>query len=244
MTLSELVKKYNYMLQVIDWMNRKQFDDSTVPTLFPNRTPDQPLCSRYIFSDSIILISHGEDYMSALKVLIYARQVLQTFLSFKWPIRGGISFGEIYEDVNNNLVIGEALTAAYELEKEQNWIGVAIDKSAELEFPELFSGKKYESGLLKDIFLKYPVPIKNAASRVMHTLNWRFNLIVENGTRSLFSNTNSEHIQTKVNNTLEYSRQIVESERIYVEDQSKLVVELRSFFVGSSEPPFAHGDDL
>ncbi|MCG2722158.1 MAG: hypothetical protein L6290_09120, partial [Thermodesulfovibrionales bacterium] len=95
-----------------------------------------------------------------------------------------------------------------------------------------------------NVFLRYKVPLKENKSQLLHTLNWRWNMIIEKGTRSLFSDSKDKSIQEKVANTLDYAKSVIDSKQVYVKDQEKLPIELRSFYVGSSEPPFRHGDDL
>ncbi len=243
--LHELASKYEYMITSSEKMNRPYLSNETTPRLFPDHQKNKPWCKRYIFSDSIILISLGDDPVSFLKLIVYARKLLQSLLAMRLPARGGIAFGELHENSGLNVVLGKALTRAYELERKQQWIGVAIEKELEQIFPEVFSLIiKPDSGIAKDIFLRYPVPFKDGSTKLLHTLNWRFNLIVEKGTRSLFNKTDDKEVQTKIENTLEYARTIVKSGRIYVHDQDTLPIELRSFYVGSKEPPFPHGDEL
>jgi len=97
---------------------------------------------------------------------------------------------------------------------------------------------------LSDIFLQYEVPLKDGSKERYHTLNWRWNMIVKDGTRSLFSKSQESGISEKVNNALGYSKSIIDSERVYVQNQDQLPIELRSFWVGDQPPPFRHGDDL
>jgi hypothetical protein len=244
MSLVELAEKYDNMVASTNALNRPLLVEQQTPTLFPDQTKDKPWCGRYIFSDSIILISNHDDSLSCLKLLVYAWRFLQACLAMKFPVRGGIVFGELYENPRHTVVLGKGLTAAYDLERQQEWIGIAIDESVERRFPELFSFIKDEHNILSCIFPQYQIPFKDGTHKKYHTLNWRFNLIVEKGTKSLFSETENPSVKKKIRRTLEYAKTVVESGHIYVRDQEKLPVELRSMYVGSSEPPYPHGDDL
>lgn len=239
--LDEVVEKYELMLGATQAMNKPFQYTKNVPSLFPDHPENEQWCKRYIFSDSIILIANGDDEISFFKLIVYARKLFITLISMKLPARGAISYGELYENPANNLVIGKSLTDAYLLEQSQDWIGVAISDEAEARYEELLS---QFTGVLGEIFLRYPVPFKNGTTRYLYTLNWRFNLIVEKGTRSLFGDAENQGVKRKINNTLNYARSIFESGRIYIENQEHLPVELRSFFVGDKEPPFPHGDEL
>lgn len=243
-SLSELVRKYEFMVDSTAALNRPMFPEKELPTLFPNQTENEPWCNRYIFSDSIILISLNDDDISCLKLLVYAWRFTQALLVSGMPVRGAITHGEVYENPSKNIVLGLALTKAYELEQKQQWIGVAIDSSTELGNPELFKSIRSEKQIMSNVFLRYPVPYKDGTTEELHTLNWRFNLFVEKGTRSLFTTSNENHIIEKVQNTLKYAKTVIDLGKVYVQDQSLLPVELRSFFSGSKNPPFTHGDDL
>ena len=239
--LSKLADKYERHIAQADAMNSLIGSESS---LFPGHPPNVPWCQRYIFSDSIILVSVDDQATSALKLLIYAWRLNQVFIAFKMPLRGGIAFGEIYTNPLKNICLGRALTTAYDFERNQAWIGTAIHPSVVNQFPQILSPENPNSGLLDDIFLKYPVPMKDNTTQQLKTLNWRFNLIVENGTRSLFASEGSVDIMQKVTNTLKYAETIVRSGRIYAADPSKLPSELQAMWVGDKEPPFPHGDDL
>ncbi|MDH2916961.1 MAG: hypothetical protein PXX77_08815 [Gallionella sp.] len=242
--LSELVEKYERQIANAESMRHPLFEKSEVPMLFSEHPAHTPLCEQYIFSDSIILVSTDNQAISALKLLIHAWRLSQAFIAYKMPLRGGIAFGELYSNPLRHICVGKALTVAYELEKIQAWIGVSIDQSVEDAFPELFLADVTKAGLMDDLFLRYKVPMKDGTSKVHRTLNWRFNLIVEKGTRSLFVNSDATDVRQKVANTLDYAETVVRSGRVYVADQSKLPVELRSMWIGGKEPPFKHGDDL
>ncbi len=242
--ISELAAKYEQRISEADAMNRRVNLAANHPSLFPTHPTGAPLCQRFIFSDSIILVSIDDQAISALKLLVYAWRLSQAFIAFQMPLRGGIAFGDLYSNPQTNICLGRALTTAYELEQAQAWIGVALHPSVQDQFPDILSPNKAPHGLLDDIFLKYPVPMKDGSSQNLRTLNWRFNLVVEKGTRSLFVNDGPQQVMQKVENTLKYAETIVRSGRLYVAEQRALPAELRSMWVGGIEPPFPHGDDL
>lgn len=242
--LSELADKYERRIAEADGMNHLESLIPGTPTLFPNHPPNVPWCQRFVFSDSIILVSVDDKAVSALKLLVYAWRLSQVFIAFQMPLRGGITFGELYSNPLRNICLGSALTTAYDLERSQAWVGAAIHSSVEEAFPELLLHDNENHGLLDNIFLRYPVPMKDGTSQHLRTLNWRFNLIVENGTRSLFASDGPLDVMQKVANALKYAETVVHSGRIYVADQSNLPIELRSMWIGGKEPPFPHGDNL
>jgi hypothetical protein len=48
----------------------------------------------------------------------------------------------------------------------------------------------------------------------------------------------------KIRNTLKYSENVIQSGEIYISDNNKVPIEVRTFLCGNSQPPFPHGDDL
>lgn len=245
MPLLELANIYERRILESQFINRPFDSTGNTPSLFKDHPSDAPWCAQYVFSDSIILVSHDEDIMSCMKLIIYAWRLSQNFIAFGMPLRGGVAYGEMYSNPNLNIFLGKALAKAHDLERCQNWIGVAIDTSIKERFPkdfEIFEDQEYQ--IFDDLLFEYPVPFKDGTTRRLRTLNWRWNLIVEKGTRSLFSNSEDPKIVEKVCNTLKYAEAFVQTGRLYVQDQGKLPVELRSIWIGNKEPPFKHGDDL
>lgn len=245
MPLAQLAKLYERRILESMAMNRPFQSEKAIPRLFKEHPDDVPWCIQYVFSDSIILVSNDGEITSCLKLLLYAWRLLQSFMGPEMPLRGGIAYGELYSNQKLNVFLGEALTAANDLERSQNWIGVAIAPSVTERFFDFFGTlDKDEIPMLNDLFFKYPVPFKSGETQTLRTLNWRFNLVVKKGTRSLFQANNDPKVSEKIYNTLKYAEAVVQTGRLYVKDQSKLPVELRSFWIGDTEPPFKHGDDL
>lgn len=242
LNIEELASKYERLIDTAEALN-KPISDENLPTLFPDHKNHEALCIKNIFSDSIILISRDHTQHSALKLLIYAWRLTQVFIAFDMPLRGAISYGNLYTNLEKNITLGEALTKAYDLENKQQWIGSIVDNEMIDSMPELFQ-QINSVPILSDIFFTYNVPFKDGSFHSHHTLNWRWNMIVKNGTRSLFSKSQDSVVTEKVSNTLAYAKSVVDSKRVYVPSQEQLPVELRSFWVGDQEPPFEHGDDL
>jgi len=168
---------------------------------------------------------------------------MQLSLAQHVPIRGAIVFGEMYMDQTKNIYVGQALTRAYDLEKQQNWVGVVVDRSVEEAYPELF-GEHGENKEVLPFLFKYQVPMKAGQPAESWTINWRWNLVVQHGTRSLFARDAEAEILEKVENTLKYVAAVVKTGKIYSGDDSVIPVEVRCFWVGDREPPFSHGDNL
>lgn len=242
--LDELATHYEQLIAQARAYVRPTALDGDHPTLFPNRPNRIPWCTQHIFSDSIILVANDDTDAGCLELLLYTWRLEQMFLAAGMPLRGAVDYGEMYSNANSGVFLGTALSTAYRSEMEQDWIGICINEPVAERYTELFGHIRNEQNLLSEIFKLYPIPLKNGATKRLHTVNWRYNYIVEKGTRSLFQSNSDPSVQRKQKNTLAYAREIVDGGKIYSQDQEALPVELRAFWVGGKEPPFPHGDEL
>lgn len=242
--LVEIAEDYDRFISVATEVNYRSPVAAHDPQLFASQPPGEPYCIRYVFSDSLILIADGDDALSCLKLLVHAWRLVQATLAQRMSIRGAVACGDVYLDPAKGVCIGNALSAAYELEQKQNWVGVAIDPSVEDAYSELFPSGITENSILESLFLKYPVPLKSGGMLETRTLNWRWNLVVERGTRSLFPPSSEDAAQEKIRNALAYAGDVVKSGRCYSADEAACPNELRAFWIGCREPPFPHGDEL
>lgn len=144
----EILKEYKLenigiaYTEIIDKINKLINDDA----IFFN---DIDSCLKSFFSDSIIVCSGDDTEQGCLNVIRYVVRAMQLMHIIGAPIRGGIAFGEMYIEESKNIFIGHPLVMAAELEKEQEWIGVAIDKTVEEQFPDLFKNPIQEIKLYR-----------------------------------------------------------------------------------------------
>ena len=178
-------------------------------------------------------------------MLVVALRVMQALIGSGFPVRAGVSFGEMFVDVPRAIFLGPALTTAYACEQGQDWVGGLIDDAVSEALPELFDGSA-ANALLNALFPMYSVPLKSGGVRECRTLNWRWNLIVKNGIRSLFRETSDPAVARKIANALGYARWVRSTGVAYPVDPSLVPVEVQSVFVGDGPPPpsFMHGDEL
>lgn len=242
--LIEIAETYDRFILAATSLNRPFQVSTRDPQLFADHPAGEPYCIRYVFSDSLILIARDDDALSCLKLLVHAWRLVQATMAQRMSIRGAVACGDMYFDPANGICLGHGLTAAYELEQKQNWVGVAVDSSVEKAYPTLFPSGLQSNSIYESLFLRYPVPLKGGGFIETRTLNWRWNLIVEHGTRWLFPSTDDTSAQEKIQNALAYAGTVVKSGRTYASDQGSCPVELRAFWVGGREPPFPHGDEL
>lgn len=201
--------------------------------LFPNLPVGAPLCERHILSDSIVLVAHSDTIEDTLKVIVSAWRILQASMVMRRPVRGAIAYEEVISIPSRNFLIGKGLVFAHELESAQNWMGMTAHDSLVEEL------QKNAPSILPILFFEHDIPLKNGSEK-RWALNWRWNLVVEKGTKSLFE---GNPCTDKVENTLAFAKAVVNSGKIYGTDPAQWPDELQCFFVGAQHPPFDHGDD-
>lgn len=242
----ELGEKFVRVVDLVQgFLKRPPLPGKELPRLFPEHAPDAPWCISHVFSDSIILISSTGSRNDCLKLLVFALRAMQTLIAHGFPVRGAVAYGDLFVDLQRRLFLGPALTRAYELEQRQDWIGGAVDPGVERAFPDLFSAGEHLA-TVEALFPCYQVPFKSGEVREYRTLNWRWNLVVERGTRSLFGSPSDWADHRKVLNALEYALHVRSRGLAYPAQPDKVPVEVQSYFVGDGPPPpkFGHGDEL
>jgi hypothetical protein len=136
------------------------FNSSKEPSFFTNISTGDEYCISYIFSDSIILASFDDTEINTCKLLIFTYRLMRTMIVQGFLVRGGISYGDMYIDLEDSVFVGKALTQAYELEMKQEWIGVTIHENVVKAFPNIFNGSIKYGEYLNSILVKYQVPMK------------------------------------------------------------------------------------
>lgn len=259
--LDKLASDYERVVEHIRSLNRPFGVTPAVPSLFPNAVPNERWCIQYIFSDSIVLIALGDDDESFLKLLVYVWRLTQALLAFGMHPRGAVAFGEMHVNERQGIFLGKALTEAYTLEQRQDWIGVALASSVEDRYGLLIQPIASPSNAQPTFLVRHVVPLKRTSGALINwvlglfpstrydlrsfiVINWRWNLVAKSGSRALLPMSTKRAVRAKVANTIAYLKRIVASGALYPLDQNRVPAELRTFYIGDSEPPFKHGDDL
>lgn len=82
------------------------------------------------------------------------------------PIRGAITVGELI--VDESLIIGKPIVEAYEMEKDQNWMGCWISDDA----IKCVSKKRLDRHMHGNLILKYNIPFKKGNIKECYVFNW------------------------------------------------------------------------
>lgn len=82
------------------------------------------------FSDTFIIFTKGCSLEDFGLIEQTARLFFQKLILHEIPVRGALSFGDLYTQQEKNIFLGEALMDAYEYGEKQNWLNFVIAPSA------------------------------------------------------------------------------------------------------------------
>ena len=91
---------------------------------------DAHLVSKNSFSDSFVLYTSDATNISYRAIDSFVRYFIISLINREIPIRGAMSFGQLYSDTENNLFFGQALLEAYRVGENQDWLGFVLCESA------------------------------------------------------------------------------------------------------------------
>ena len=117
---------------------------------------DGHLIRRITFSDSFILYTTDGSALSYKAIDSFVRRFIVSLIGKKIPIRGAMSFGELYADDANGLYFGRALIEAYKTSECQDWIGYVLCETASVQLKKV--GLPANECLN---YAEYPVPFKS-----------------------------------------------------------------------------------
>ena len=206
------------------------------------------VCHRYIFSDSIFLIAEEDTEDSFVDMLSYAWRMMQTFIASGFPLRGAVTYGEVYVNLERNVFLGKAISDAAVLEGKQDWIGAIVDSSVIERYKSVIAREDICGTVLSVLLPIYEVPLKDGTRQERCVLNWRLNIVAQDGIKSLFKNEPySYEAQRKIDNTLCFSKEIRAANIAYLSGE-RLPQRYQLFYIGHDAPadnriPFQHGDE-
>ncbi len=155
--LSIIAGKYYDLRRTTDW-------SSTVPVLGPSGRQDW--ISPFVVVSDTILVWSEDDPVCTDAFLSSCAELVARSLEKGWGLRGAITFGECILHRPSQTFLGKPIVSAYELERAQDWIGVALDRSC---FAATKSGEKLKNW---DNVLWYPVPVKPDMDKRIEMPTW------------------------------------------------------------------------
>jgi hypothetical protein len=155
------------------WL-RKSLHHSLHKRDFPNEIPKKSdfLGNKHVgiawFSDTFLLYSRRDDKEAIHQLIQTVGWLLFETMMAGRMIRGGISFGEAYIDEEESVFVGKPIVEAYQLEKSQQWAGVALTEKAVERIPE-----RVRLGVFDDWWVvPYDVPLKEDKTLQTLAVNW------------------------------------------------------------------------
>jgi hypothetical protein len=212
-------------------------------TAFPDVSPARPLAHVVFLSDTIVAVAVGNEPTDELKLLYFVWRSMQMLLAVGFPVRGAVVRDEIYIASDMHTLAGRALVRAYDTQNKHCWSGITVDSAVIASGGDVFGRVREGRGLFSTLIVPYDVPLKHGGQEPSFAVNWRFNLVVKSGTRSLFPPTTDFEASRKVENTLQFAREMRNRGLLHA-NEDKLPCEFRAYFIGNTEPPFDHGDEF
>ena len=238
MPINELAHKYEEIVRQTDG----------VFTVKNGTVVSKQVCHRYIFSDSIFLIAEEDSDESFMDLFFYAWRLMQMFIAAGFPLRGAMTYGDIYVNFEKNIFLGRAISEAAVLEGKQNWIGATVDSTVIDRYESIFERDDVYGFLMSVLLPIHDVPMKDGTRRNYAVINWRHNIISQDGIKALFKNEPySEAAQIKIDNTLRFAKEIRDANLAYSNIEG-IPGKYGVFFIGHGVPhgssiPFSHGDE-
>lgn len=108
------------------------------------------------FSDTFILFTEDDSVESFGAIERVCRWFVSSLLLRQIPVRGSMSWGELYVDHSNSIYLGRALLEAYEWGECQDWIGFLLCQSSITKLTDL---KLLVS--VRQHYVQSEIPLKN-----------------------------------------------------------------------------------
>lgn len=123
-----------------------------------------------LFSDTIILFGlFGKDFFDESWIIASSSNLLNTFARFGIPIRGALTYGDIYINQEERTVVGPALVKGYDLGQKQNWMGAIVDPDYDDRFNK---GLQTLPNSLHNNLIKYYAPFHSGIRREYKCIGW------------------------------------------------------------------------
>jgi hypothetical protein len=157
--------------------------DDVIEKLMAGAEAKKPLGISYSwFSDTFILFSRGDSLQEFALLEQAGRLFFQRLILAEIPVRGAISHGKLYSNLEKNIFIGEALIEAYEYGEQQKWLGLLLAPSV----------YRRLNGSDLDIRRRYnyrPAPIQGVITHPSpeNVFAFAFNNVTTNGANPLLS---------------------------------------------------------
>ena len=123
----------------------------------------------FIFSDSILIFTLSNKPEDLKAILILSSELFSGSLASCVPLRGGISLGKFYFDLEKHLFCGVPFVQAYEIAERAQWSGIVVhDSVAKNYFDDPSKPMSGEAHVL----VQWDVPVKPSGQKKHWVINW------------------------------------------------------------------------
>jgi hypothetical protein len=165
-------------------------------------TTHMPVARVEFLFDSVVLVSNpiesDEAPRSVSEFMSFLSELFESSLGWQLPLRGAIGLGDVLEDAKRRVFLSEAIPDLVKAEKQQEWAGVTILRSAADVITDGLYGRP-ASGVPKNgtgHVVSYPIPTKQGSQQAL-ALNWPYFCDARDLTAGLSFLTGKKHDETK-----------------------------------------------
>lgn len=172
----------------------------------------------FILADSVLIFTGEDDLYDLSAILTLTSELFSQALHKCVPLRGAITHGEFFYNLELNLFAGVPFVRAYELERKAQWSGVVIDDVVLHHYKNWYKDMpKCQDG--SSIIVSWNIPLKNDKREHGLCLDWvkphKANFIIQppisisdyySGFKNLFGDFDKLplEVQVKYQNTVEF----------------------------------------
>lgn len=122
----------------------------------------------YIFSDSILIFTFRDKPIDLISMLVLTSELFKDSLHACVPLRGGISYGDFFFNLELHLFCGIPFVNAYKIGEMAQWSGIIVDDSVAEHYHRNLNLMSYSS----PIIIRWDVPIKPNGKKKSWVVNW------------------------------------------------------------------------
>ncbi|PIS26298.1 MAG: hypothetical protein COT45_00970 [bacterium (Candidatus Stahlbacteria) CG08_land_8_20_14_0_20_40_26] len=122
----------------------------------------------YIFSDSILIFTLRDEPKDLISMLVLTSQIFADSLHACIPLRGGISYGDFFFNLDLHLFCGTPFVKAYEIGEMVQWSGIVVDKAV----AEHYQKNPFPKSRGSPIIIQWDVPVKPYGKKKFWVVNW------------------------------------------------------------------------
>ena len=162
---SQWIKKRHIEEVVINHKNMKHMVTTNVEN-FLNHALQKEIIKVQSYADTFLIYTNETSETGFKTIMAACRGVFEAAICFALPIRGAVTCGEFY--ASEDTITGKPLIEAFEMEKEQDWIGCWI---ADTCFKKI-SPKEKRRYKEDKMVVRYSIPFKEGTVEDVYAYNW------------------------------------------------------------------------